>query len=169
MVTGVCVNLKAGLAIRSGNHNVRTALVDDEKFHVCEGEVMAPSQPPWPVSPEEFLLYVTRNRVPLVPVGSDKTVLEFLAISNALGGEVGELQNIVKKIVKDGVYFADHPLHDKLVLELGDALHYLFSLISHIGFNLSYVMARNIEKFEARKQEHEKTRSAVLPETASKP
>lgn len=81
-------------------------------------------------------------------------IVDFVATSNALGGEVGELQNIVKKITRDGVFYDQHALHDELVLEAGDVLHYLMRLLTAEGVSVDRVIARNIGKLEERKLQH---------------
>mgnify|MGYP001591021920 FL=1 len=77
--------------------------------------------------------------------------IEFLALSNALGGEVGELQNIVKKLLVQQVFLKESPLHDQFVLEAGDVLWYLVRLIHCYGYNVEHVMAANIQKLETRR------------------
>ena len=113
-----------------------------------------------------FMKYIRDSRVSLVHEKNLAHALEFLAVSNALGGEVGELQNIVKKIIKSGCFYTDSDLHDKFILEAGDALHYLLSLIDLAGYNVAYIMSCNVQKLDARKQEHEAQERAVLTSIA---
>lgn len=101
---------------------------------------------------ESFTQYVIRSRYPMVPTDASKVLLEFLAISNAFGGEAGELQNVVKKIVRGNVFLTDSDLHEKFVHEAGDALHYLLSLITIAGYSPAYVMAENVKKLDERKK-----------------
>jgi hypothetical protein len=114
-----------------------------------------------------FTRYVIDSRYKMVHEKNLETALEFLAISNALGGEVGELQNIVKKIIKNGDFYNDSDLHDKFVLEAGDALHYLVSLITAAGYTLEFVMSCNVQKLDARRAENEAQETAVLTETTA--
>lgn len=120
---------------------------------------------------KSFTCYVQQTRYNLVPAGTPKLGLELLAISNALGGEVGELQNIVKKIILTRAFYAESDLHDKFVLEAGDALHYLCSLIQIAGYNIEHVMACNVQKLDARKQAQleAQDQAAVFPSTAPQP
>ena len=98
-----------------------------------------------------FELYVSQESKPLTSGDITVVELEFLAASNAFGGEAGELQNIVKKIMRAGLYGADDPLWKEFALEAGDVLHYLVRLINSGGFFLSEIQALNIAKLEARK------------------
>ena len=77
--------------------------------------------------------------------------VDFVATSNALGGEVGELQNIVKKITRGGHFYDRHSLHDELILEAGDVLHYFLRLLRAANIDLDTVMEANIVKLEERK------------------
>lgn len=118
---------------------------------------------------QSFVDYVHTSRYQMVPDNSTGMALEFLAVSNALGGEVGELQNIVKKIIREGVFDCDSTLHDKFVLEAGDALHYLLSLIDLAGYNLDFIIACNVQKLDNRKQAQiEAQEAAVLSTTPVK-
>ena len=65
------------------------------------------------------------------------------------GGELGEVLEIVKKVV-----YHDKPLDDtvldKLEEELGDVLWYLFYFATVLGFSVEKIMTRNIEKLAKR-------------------
>lgn len=117
---------------------------------------------------KSFLRYIKDERVSLIHESNLHSALEFLAVSNALGGEVGELQNIVKKIIKSGCFYTDSDLHDKFILEAGDALHYLLSLIDLAGYNVAYIMSCNVQKLDARKAANEAQERAVLTSIAPK-
>lgn len=117
----------------------------------------------------KFVEYIQNNRVKMVHDASkNDVVLEFLAVSHAFGGEAGELQNVVKKIVKQGVFFEESDLHDMFILEAGDALHYLLSLIDLAGYDLEDVMIENMGKLDKRKQAHE-AQAALLATFTSEP
>lgn len=117
------------------------------------------------VTVKSFVQYIKESRYQMVPKGTPSQALEFLAIANAFGGEAGELQNVVKKIVKQGVFYKDSDLHDKFVLEAGDALHYLLSLIDMAGFHVEHIMACNVIKLDERRN-HE-AQATVLAETSA--
>ena len=68
----------------------------------------------------------------------------FLAL--AINGEAGELANVVKKVWRDGKELD----RDWLIEELGDILWYAAILAYKLGFSLSEVMRRNIEKLRKR-------------------
>lgn len=116
---------------------------------------------------DSFTRYVKESRYEMVPDNTPKSALEFLAISNALAGEAGELANVCKKIVKAGVFYKDSDLHDKFVLEAGDALHYLLSLIDLAGFRVQHIMACNVMKLDERKRLHEAAETATVFATST--
>ena len=70
-----------------------------------------------------------------------------------LGGEVGELQQIFKKAVRDegGVLSEEAVQHIKE--EAGDVLWYLTELITTMGGTLNEVARLNLEKLRARHKE----------------
>jgi hypothetical protein len=122
------------------------------------------------ITSRQFTGFVRGNRRRMVHRNNQASALELLAVSNAFGGEAGELQNVVKKIIRDGVLLVDHPLHDDFVLEAGDAIHYLFSLIDLAGYSPEYIMACNVRKLEERKQAKlEAQQEAVLATIAPEP
>jgi NTP pyrophosphatase (non-canonical NTP hydrolase) len=103
---------------------------------------------------ERFAMYVAQESHPLTNSVHDITEneLEFLAISNALGGEMGELQNIVKKIMRSDVYHCGGlDLWNEFILEAGDVLHYYNRLLQNAGYSIEEVINANIHKLEDRK------------------
>ena len=66
----------------------------------------------------------------------------------ALAGEIGEVCNEIKKEIRN-----KENRGDKVLLELGDSLHYLTALAHSYGFTLRDVMSANIVKLENRKEE----------------
>lgn len=74
--------------------------------------------------------------------------VEVLALSNALGGECGELQNVVKKIISKDLFFTTSPFEEAFVLEAGDTLWYLVRLIQKMGLDVEDVMAANVAKLK---------------------
>ena len=92
--------------------------------------------------------------------------LKLIYLSNALGGEVGELQNVVKKITAiPGGFVNDHALMDEFVKEAGDVLWYLFRIIGHAGYTVEYVMHRN--EYKLHERENEKVPTNPTPATES--
>jgi hypothetical protein len=114
------------------------------------------------ITAKSFTRYIVESRYPMIHPNNPGTALEFLAVSNALGGEVGELQNIVKKIIREGVFYSDTELHQAFVLEAGDSLHYLLSLIQMAGYNVEHIMACNVTKLNERKKAHEEVQTGVF-------
>ena len=73
----------------------------------------------------------------------------------ALGGEVGEFQNIVKKglrgdYVSIEVWMAAHK--SGLADELGDVLWYVTALAYELGYSLDEIAEMNLEKLAMRSQ-----------------
>lgn len=62
-----------------------------------------------------------------------------------LAGESGEVADKIKKSLRDSTLSAD-----SLVLELGDVLWYVSQLANTIGYDLSEVAERNINKLSNR-------------------
>ena len=100
---------------------------------------------------QEYQEYVRRETRPLMGGIVTDEVVDFVATSNALGGEVGELQNIVKKIARGGYFYDTHNLHDEFILEAGDVLHYFLRLLQAVNVDLDVVMTANVTKLEERK------------------
>lgn len=66
-------------------------------------------------------------------------------ITNGLGGEVGEVKEHFKKLVRDGKW---NPT--QVALELGDVLAYLTWLTAVAGFTLEDIAGLNASKLRAR-------------------
>ena len=102
---------------------------------------------------EAYEDHVERLTAPMYKLNNNLSFnIDLLSFSNAFGGEAGELQNIVKKIVKkDAAFTPGSDLRDKFLLEAGDALWYLTKIVMLMGYSLEEVMQANIEKLDARK------------------
>lgn len=63
-----------------------------------------------------------------------------------IGGEAGEVQEHIKKFIRDGKL-------DKAALlkELGDVTYYAFRIGRHFGFKPSDILAANVAKLRSRK------------------
>jgi NTP pyrophosphatase (non-canonical NTP hydrolase) len=69
----------------------------------------------------------------------------------ALGGEAGEAQNVMKKIMRDENFTLSETRRVELLLELGDVLWYLSAAAHELGSSLDDLAQRNIEKLTARR------------------
>jgi len=110
------------------------------------------------MSIKKYLDFVRSEQREMIPHKLTDVEKDFLALSNALGGEIGELQNVVKKILsKDQFLGADDPiglaLWNKFADEAGDALWYLFRLIDRAGYPIENIMQANIAKLTKRYKE----------------
>lgn len=82
---------------------------------------------------------------------------ELFIMSVGIGGEAGEVQELLKKHVRDG-----REIRDDLRLELGDVLHYLTRIAAQFGMTLGEIMLANREKIERRHAKREAARRAEL-------
>lgn len=71
--------------------------------------------------------------------------------SIALCGEVGEVANLVKKMMRGDVDFSDYNERLKIADEMGDALWYMGRLADEIGVSLSQIAEMNLRKIRNRK------------------
>lgn len=62
-----------------------------------------------------------------------------------LGGEAGEVQEHIKKFIRDGKLDKE-----ALLKELGDATYYAFRIGLHFGFQPSDILAANVKKLRSR-------------------
>lgn len=76
--------------------------------------------------------------------------LNLLYLSLALSGEVGEVQNIIKKLLRNDVGKVSPEAIDALSLELGDVFFYLIRLVVELGLDPLDVLQQNIDKLEGR-------------------
>ena len=72
-----------------------------------------------------------------------------------LGGEVGELQQIFKKAIRDEGGVLSEKVVERIKDEAGDVLWYLTELITAMGGTLNEVARLNLEKLRARHKEKE--------------
>ena len=75
-----------------------------------------------------------------------------LYASIALCGEVGEVANKVKKIVRDFNGTVTPEMKSALKLELGDTLWYIADMATLLGTSLEEIALLNLQKLKTRKQ-----------------
>lgn len=75
---------------------------------------------------------------------------ELTYLSLGLNGEAGEVAELVKKLIRDGVEIG---LSDKIEKELGDVLYYLARLCVAFDFKMSEVATTNRIKLTRRLEE----------------
>lgn len=76
----------------------------------------------------------------------------FVYCTLALGGETGEIQEKVKKIIRDKGGVASVEDKRELMKEIGDVLWYLSQLSTELGLDLGMVATSNIDKLASRKE-----------------
>lgn len=67
-----------------------------------------------------------------------------------LCGEVGELANKYKKIIRDYNNIINPEYNLKLIQELGDILWYISNIASELNINLSKIALMNLDKLKIR-------------------
>lgn len=83
----------------------------------------------------------------LVQYPKDKE-MEYLALG--LSGEVGEINNKIKKVLR-GDKQVNLQFKEDMIQELGDVMFYLARLCDHFGIGLNQCMIENHNKLEGRK------------------
>ena len=73
-----------------------------------------------------------------------------LRIFLGIVGELGEVCELVKKAIRDGIENPDE-WREKVELEIGDALFYVAHLCNYYDFSLDEILEKNIEKLYDRK------------------
>jgi NTP pyrophosphatase (non-canonical NTP hydrolase) len=69
-----------------------------------------------------------------------------------LGGEVGEVLNKIKKVMRDHDGVVTDEFKTDLKKELGDVLWYIAAIASELDLNLDEVAQANIDKLYSRKE-----------------
>ena len=84
-----------------------------------------------------------------------KPIMDMLAISYVeLGmGEVGEIQNKLKKIIRDKGGEVDDKCKEDIKKELGDVLWYVAEMCTLFNLNMDDVAQANLDKLFKRKEE----------------
>lgn len=76
---------------------------------------------------------------------NDGSLRDLIIMTAGLGGESGEVLELIKKHVRD-----DRVIDAQLILELGDLLHYLTRIGKRWGWTLEQIMEANMMKLDAR-------------------
>jgi len=69
-----------------------------------------------------------------------------------LGGEVGEVQNNIKKLERDDNNQLKEDRRNKIITELGNTMWYFTGICNQIGCSLQEVLENNMEKLSQRNQ-----------------
>lgn len=79
---------------------------------------------------------------------------EYSVMYPALGlsAETGELNNVIKKVMRDNNGYMDEEFVNKAKSELGDVLWYVAALCKDLGLDLDDVAKSNLEKLAKRKE-----------------
>lgn len=82
---------------------------------------------------------------------TDDPTYPFYESTYGLAGETGEVLEIVKKALRRGKGPKFTPEEEaKLVLEIGDVVHYCAMLSDWLGYDFSEIINKNIEKIDER-------------------
>lgn len=68
----------------------------------------------------------------------------------AMGGEVGEFQNKVKKVIRDNEGQVNESIRKDLASELGDVLWYAATMAAHLDYSLEEIAQMNLDKLAKR-------------------
>ncbi len=93
----------------------------------------------------EFESFVGKHQATFGDQDRDKQ--EFIT-TLGLAGEVGEVLELLKKEMRDGV--SRNETNSKILLEFGDVLHYLTIKIHERGMTLTQVADANMDKLRKR-------------------
>ena len=81
----------------------------------------------------------------------DEHAVNYCALG--LGSEVGEVQGLIKKVIRDNHSIWTGAKVADLIKELGDVIWYVARLSDEFGIPFSEIMENNIEKLTRRKSE----------------
>jgi len=70
--------------------------------------------------------------------------LKYFALG--LGGEVGEVQNEIKKLERDDNNILTEKRKENILLELGDVMWYLSGILNNLNTTIDEILELNIEK-----------------------
>ena len=97
----------------------------------------------------EFKDYQDKCKVTATKWKKKELTAEELMLCNmglGIGGEGGEIEDIIKKHV-----FQGHPLDiDKLIIEIGDIMWYLAILTKELNIDFNMILDKNIQKLSKR-------------------
>tara|TARA_X000000950_G_C13417559_1_gene458805 strand:- start:133 stop:471 length:339 start_codon:yes stop_codon:yes gene_type:complete len=77
---------------------------------------------------------------------TEKREFDIKYFALGIGGEVGEVQNEIKKLERDDNNILTKERKDKIIRELGDAMWYITGLCRKIDCDLEIILEKNIEK-----------------------
>jgi len=90
----------------------------------------------------------TSTKVLLGPPGGPAVLWIYPAIGMA--GEKGEIEEIIKKLIRDKHLGPTEEDLDKIMKELGDRLWYISEMATTMGISLNAIAELNIEKLASR-------------------
>ena len=94
----------------------------------------------------KFEEYLNKLKEDVTFGSHEKNPTALLFASNSLGGECGELQNIIKKVYRDDTGNPNDRLNE-MILELGDILWCWVRICDILQVNPTAIMDINIDKF----------------------
>jgi NTP pyrophosphatase (non-canonical NTP hydrolase) len=89
-----------------------------------------------------------QNKAQVTATYRDKIIYPALGLS----GEVGEVNEKIKKVLRDSYGYFSEPKKEEIKKELGDVLWYVQALAFDLGFTLEEVAQCNIDKLISRKE-----------------
>jgi NTP pyrophosphatase (non-canonical NTP hydrolase) len=86
--------------------------------------------------------------------------LQYMALG--LGGEVGEVQNEIKKYIRDDKSIMTPNRKKKIMTELGDTMWYLTGICRRLGCSLNNILEMNMEKLSKNKKIETKEKPKIV-------
>ena len=77
---------------------------------------------------------------------TEKREFDIKYFALGIGGEVGEVQNEIKKLERDDDNILTKERKDKIIKELGDVMWYITGLCRKIDCDIETILEKNIEK-----------------------
>lgn len=85
--------------------------------------------------------------------------ISFAILGLGIGGEAGEVQDLMKKFFRDLFGISTPEWHAKMKEELGDLMWYIALIAEQCGYPLESVAESNIEKLKKINEEKDKNES----------
>jgi len=93
-----------------------------------------------------------QSKTPLTAKYPTEKSMGILYTSMGLSGEVGEICNKVKKIIRDDNFIVTDDKRNDIKKEIGDVLWYVSQLCNELGLNMDEIAFTNLEKLRSRNE-----------------
>lgn len=158
------------------DNSERPTCTECERILLLEGRLMPFDKPAEPTLSEEleraartinnvrnfmqaphhfsFREYQNKTQTTAVyPNTSDRAAISYLGLG--LASEVGEVTDVIKKVLRDHSGQWTAAMYERVYAELGDVLWYVSELCNQLSFDMGTVAEKNIDKLTERKEKGE--------------